>query len=186
MFASEAGSGLTNWYLTDAQGTVRDVMQYDTDTTTPVDHLVYSSVGQLTNQTASANSGDQPTFYYNGAWQDPQTGLNKMAARWYDAVDAVFASQDPIGFLGGQTNLSEFVGNSPTNFVDPSGLAAAALEGGRATYVAPTVPCGGFSHILTESVAGNGCHRLPSRRPAGRKTAAEARPVRSRPSLCPT
>ena len=58
-------------------------------------------------------------FYYNGVWQDPQTGLNDMGARWYDAVDAVFASHDPIGFKGGQTNLSEYFANSPTNLVEP-------------------------------------------------------------------
>ena len=89
-----------------------------------VDHLVYSAFGQLTDQTASTTSGDQPTFYFNGTWQDPQTNLNDMGARWYDAVDAVFASQDPIGFDGGQTNLSEYCGNSPTNFTDPGGLQA--------------------------------------------------------------
>ena len=123
VFASESVvSGFTNWYLTDNQGTVRDVEQFSDSSTTNVDHLVYGAFGQLTAQSASSAS-DQPTFYFNGTWQDPQTGLNKMGLRWYDAVDSVFASYDPIGFNGGQTNLSEFVGDSPTNFGDPSGMA---------------------------------------------------------------
>ncbi len=111
-----------NWYLADNQGTVRDVVQFDstTDTTTSVDHLVYGAFGQLVSQNPSA-AGDSPTFYYNGIWQDPQTALDEMGLRWYDAVDAVFASYDPLGFGGGQANLSEYVGNDPTNWWDPSG-----------------------------------------------------------------
>ncbi len=104
VFATEAAvSGIVNWYLTDNQGTVRDVVQFDsgTDTTSEVDHLVYGEFGQLTGQTASSAS-DQPTFYYNGTWQDVQTGLNKMGCRWYDAVDSVFVRCDPIGFNGGR------------------------------------------------------------------------------------
>ena len=31
-------------------------------------------------------------------------------------------SQDPIGFAAGDTNLSRYVGNTPTKYVDPSGL----------------------------------------------------------------
>ena len=38
-------AGPVNWYLTDNQGTVRDVVQLGD--TTPVDHLVYSAFGQL-------------------------------------------------------------------------------------------------------------------------------------------
>ena len=62
MFATEAVAtvpvrparrpGTVNWYLTDNQGTVRDVVQLGD--TTPVDHLVYSAFGQLLSQTASA------------------------------------------------------------------------------------------------------------------------------------
>jgi RHS repeat-associated protein len=129
VFASEAGpdnttgatAGTVNWYFTDAQGTVRDVARYSEDTSSVVDHVFYNSFGAVTSQTASA-AGDQPTFYYNGTWRDPTTKLNLMGARWYDAVDSVFASYDPISFGGGQTNLSEFVGNSPTNRTDPSGM----------------------------------------------------------------
>ncbi|MGL4551299.1 MAG: RHS repeat-associated core domain-containing protein [Gemmataceae bacterium] len=34
-------------------------------------------------------------------------------------------TQDPIGFDAGDQNIYRYVGNSPTNLVDPSGLAAA-------------------------------------------------------------
>ena len=105
--------------MTDNQGTVRDVVQLGD--TTPVDHLVYSAFGQLLSQTASA-AGDQPTFYYNGTYRDPQTGQNLMGLRWQDPVDGDWDSEDPISFAGGQTNLSEYCGNNPVNFIDPSGL----------------------------------------------------------------
>ncbi len=33
-----------------------------------------------------------------------------------------FLSEDPIGFEAGDANLQRYVGNGPTNLVDPSGL----------------------------------------------------------------
>ena len=122
--------GTVNWLLTDNQGTVRDVVQFDstTDTTAEVDHLVYSRLWGVGLAGPGLGATDpSPIFYYNGVWQDPQTGLYDMGARWYDAVDAVFASYDPLGFGGGQTNLSEDCVNSPTNLVDPSGMWTAEL-----------------------------------------------------------
>ncbi len=121
-FAAESGAtGVINWDLNDAQGTVRDVAQFDsgTDTTSAVDHVFYTDFGQAT-QTAT-DSADQTAFTYNGTWLDPATKMNDMGARWYDAVNAVFASQDPAGLPAG-TNTERFVGNSPTNFADPSGM----------------------------------------------------------------
>lgn len=41
----------------------------------------------------------------------------------YDPSIGKWLSEDPIGFAGGTTNLSEYVGNSPLNLVDPTGLA---------------------------------------------------------------
>ena len=86
-----------------------------------MDHLVFDSSGQLTSQT---NSAYQPRITYQGMWLDPASDLYYDKARWYNAVDSVFISPDPLGFAGGQTNLSEFVRNSPTNRTDPSGLQA--------------------------------------------------------------
>ena len=74
-------AGTVNWLLTDGQGTVRDVVQLSDGSPTVVNHLVYSAFGQLLSQSADPTSGDQPIFYYNGTWQDPQTGLNEMGAQ---------------------------------------------------------------------------------------------------------
>jgi filamentous hemagglutinin len=52
---------------------------------------------------------------------DTVTGLYYDNARWYDATNSVFVSQDPIGFNDGGTNLVMYCANSPTNYVDTSG-----------------------------------------------------------------
>ena len=40
----------------------------------------------------------------------------------YDPSIGRWLTPDPIGFAGGDVNLYGFVGNAPTNYVDPSGL----------------------------------------------------------------
>ena len=50
--------------------------------------------------------------------------------RWYDPATQRRLTQDPIGFLGGQTNLSEYCGNAPTDETDPSGLGASQDKNG--------------------------------------------------------
>jgi len=45
-------------------------------------------------------------------------------SRWYDSTTGRWLSQDPIGYEGGCTNLYCYCGNSPTDGVDPSGMAA--------------------------------------------------------------
>jgi uncharacterized protein RhaS with RHS repeats len=42
----------------------------------------------------------------------------------YDPTIGRFISEDPIAFDGGDADLYRYVGNSPTNFTDPSGLQA--------------------------------------------------------------
>jgi RHS repeat-associated protein len=54
---------------------------------------------------------------------DAVTDLNFAAKRPYDPSAATWLKPDPSGFGGGQANLSEFCGNSPTNGTDPTGLA---------------------------------------------------------------
>ena len=118
------------WLLTDNQGSVRDEAVYVYNETTGLGtvavgaHEVYDAFGQITWQGPQLpGSRNQAGFGYDAMLQDSASGLDYDNARWYNAVDAVFASTDPIGFGGGQTNLSAFVGNSPTNWIDPSGMA---------------------------------------------------------------
>ncbi len=45
----------------------------------------------------------------------------------YDPTVGRWLSNDPIGFAAGDTNLQRYVGNSPTNYVDPTGLLQVGL-----------------------------------------------------------
>ena len=110
-----------NWFLTDNQGTVRDVVQYSGGATSLVDHLVYDSFGQIASQTQPAN---QPRFTYTGMRLDPVTGLYYDNARWLDALNGVFISQNPLGYAAGDPNTGRYCFNSPTNLTDPSGTSA--------------------------------------------------------------
>ena len=105
---SPQAAGPVNWYLTDNQGTVRDVVQFNGTATIEKDHLVYDSFGQITSQSSAT---DQPTFTSYGLWQDPTTAIDKTATRWYTAVDAVFLSQDPTG-LGPDVNPTGIAGTA--------------------------------------------------------------------------
>lgn len=51
----------------------------------------------------------------------------------YDPTLGRWLEQDPIGFDAGDMNLYRFVGNDPTNSVDPSGLEAISIGGGTLT-----------------------------------------------------
>lgn len=75
-------------------------------------------------------SGSSMTRYgFTGRERDNLTGLTNFRARWYDAEQGRFISEDPIGFDGGM-NFYSYVGNSPTNFVDPTGTSAVTFGKG--------------------------------------------------------
>ena len=105
-----------NWALVDNQGSVRDVI----DSNGVVqDHIVYDSYGQVTSET---NPGFDFRYGYTGRERDKETGLQYNRARYYDPSTGAFIGQDPIGFAGGDANLYRYVGNSPFNGIDPTGL----------------------------------------------------------------
>jgi RHS repeat-associated protein len=131
-------AGTTNWFFTDNQGSVRDVIQATVVSggtsdayvvATDVDNINYDPYGNIVYQ---SDSSAQPRFGYNGMQYDAATGMYYSVRRWYDPVNGDWLSQDPIGFAGGQTNTSEFVGNSPTNYTDPSGTHWALI--GQMTF----------------------------------------------------
>lgn len=108
----------TTWALTDHQGTVRDLID---NTGANRNRIRYDSFGNITNQTNPALTF---RFGYTGRDFDSETGLSYYRARYYDARVGRFLSEDPIGFGGGDANLYRYVGNSPANYTDPTGLAA--------------------------------------------------------------
>jgi RHS repeat-associated protein len=53
---------------------------------------------------------------------DEDAKLQNNNARWYDPAIGRFLSADPSGFDAGDPNLYRYVGNSPPNGTDPTGL----------------------------------------------------------------
>ena len=65
---------------------------------------------------------NQFTFVGQLGVMEESNGLDFMRARYYLPVEGRFISEDPIGFLGGDINLYQYVSSDPVNFVDPIGL----------------------------------------------------------------
>jgi RHS repeat-associated protein len=82
-----------------------------------VNEISYDSFGRISNET---NPSIDFRFGYVGKELDNETGLRRNGARY--VYEDRFISEDSIGFAGGDTNLYRYVGNSPTNYTDPSGL----------------------------------------------------------------
>ena len=116
ILADENGQGQVLWTLTDNQGTVRDLVD---GTGTVQNHITYDSFGKITSQT---NPVFTTIFSYTGREFDGETGQYYYRARYYDQNVGRFIGEDPIGFSAGDANLYRYVGNSPTNANDPSGL----------------------------------------------------------------
>ena len=60
---------------------------------------------------------------------DSVSGQYYDRARYYNAVTVRFIGQDPMGFAAGNPNLHGYVGDSPTNGTDPTGMTG---SGGQA------------------------------------------------------
>jgi RHS repeat-associated protein len=120
-----SGPGNTLWALADHLGTIRDIADFDTAANpgvfSIVNHRVFDSFGNLTSQT-SASASASIAFRYTGKYFDSLTGLSHHWNRWYDPKLGKWISEDPIGFAGGDANLSRYVGNAVHNFVDSNGL----------------------------------------------------------------
>jgi RHS repeat-associated protein len=131
VLADEIGVS-TNWMLGDNQGSIRDVVDSNGSL---IDHVVYDSFGKVQSQ---SNAGYDLKFGYTGREQDNETGLDYYRARYYDAGNGRFISEDPIGFDGGDTNLTRYTRNSPINYTDPSGLYGEVTKYNRNIIYSPT------------------------------------------------
>lgn len=67
-------------------------------------------------------------FRYTGQRLDAWTGLYNYKAREYAPSIGRFLQPDPLGFVDGP-NVNAYVGNSPLNSVDPSGLTDIYIGG---------------------------------------------------------
>jgi RHS repeat-associated protein len=112
-------NGNFQFFLTDALGTVRDVVD---DTGAVIRSQEYDEHGNLIS---SSGTGTFAPKTYQGALSvnddTADSGLWLMGHRHYDSRVGRFISRDPIGFRG---SLNLFASHSvnPIRFVDPSGL----------------------------------------------------------------
>jgi RHS repeat-associated protein len=91
-----------------------------------IDHITYDSFGRIVGQTTAIDF----RFAYTGREWDTETGQYYNRARYYDPTVGGFINEDPLGFGAGDTNLKRYVGNSPTNYTDPSGLICGSVGTG--------------------------------------------------------
>jgi len=133
------------WMLTDHLGTVRDVVDNDGDLR---HHNGFDSFGRLEfsayyDAEGEPIEGMEPWthgdavhqhFFFTGRYLDPLTGLQYNDARWYNSEIGRWMSEDPIGFAARDANLSRYVGNEATMFVDPDGLAKKTIGTGVRGY----------------------------------------------------
>jgi RHS repeat-associated protein len=95
-----------------------------TDATGDITHEYrYDAYGRI--ETGSTQGG----YSFTGREWDPETSLFYYRARYYDPHVGRFLSDDPIG-LGSGWNLYVYAESSPTNFVDPDGLASMIVPPG--------------------------------------------------------
>jgi RHS repeat-associated protein len=118
-------------YLTDHLGSVRDLEQFSTQTI--VGHLDYDGFGNPPPTLPAAAD----RYGFTEREFDPNTRLQYNRDRWYDPATGRWQSEDPLSFSGRDGNLYRYVGNSPTNAVDPSGQVV----------VLPTLPAPGGPNL---------------------------------------
>jgi RHS repeat-associated protein len=113
--ARQDSSGLVAWYGTDQLGSVRTVFD---NSGTVTGTRSYSGFGEITSESGSGLD----RYAYTAREWDSAAGLQYSRARMYDPKIGRWTSEDPIGFAGGDSNLSRYVGNGPTLSTDPSGM----------------------------------------------------------------
>jgi len=112
---AELRSGVTSYYEQDAIGSVSALSNA---AGALANTYTYDAFGKLI---ASSGTITNP-FQYTGREFDPETGIYQYRYRYYDQNAGRFINEDPYGFRGG-INFYRYVFNSPTNLVDPWGLA---------------------------------------------------------------
>lgn len=128
---------------TDAEGVralIVDALGSNVAETDPPGALVTSYSYEPFGRTEATGAALANPFQYSGRENDG-TGLYYYRARYYHPMLQRFISENPIGFAGGEVNLSAYIWNAPLNYIDPPGLGGALILGGRGgVYVGVDLP----------------------------------------------
>ena len=84
-----------------------------------VNHIVYDSFGNVVSET---NATVDSRYLFTGRNYDSETGLYFYRARYYDAAIGKFLGEDIFIVQPTNANQYAYVGNSPAQFVDPTGF----------------------------------------------------------------
>ncbi len=112
---AELRSGITSYYQQDA---LTSVTSLSDSAGALANTYTYDSYGKLNASTGTVVN----PFQYTGREFDQETTIYFYRARYYDPSVGRFASEDSIGFAGGN-NFYRYVLNRPNDFADPAGLA---------------------------------------------------------------
>jgi RHS repeat-associated protein len=103
--------GNQSYFLYDGLGSTTNLTDGSGNVTTTYGYDVFGA-------TRSQSGTPDTVFRFTGEQRDIESGLYYLRARFYEPAIGRFLSQDPLP--GG--NLYAYVGNNPTNRVDPTGL----------------------------------------------------------------
>jgi RHS repeat-associated protein len=118
---AELRSGTTSFYQADGLGSITSLSN---SAATLVNAYTYKSFGKVSTSTGTTTNPLQ----YTARDLDSESGLNYYRARYYDSSSSRFVSEDPLRFDQGG-NFYVYVSNTPTLFIDPTGLAKCCPSG---------------------------------------------------------
>jgi len=104
---------------------------------------------------ASVSGTITQNLRFPGQYFDVENGWNHNGFRNYVPGLGRYIEPDPLGRLGSGNNLYVYAGDSPTNFIDPTGLATYTMN----RYISTDAAAAGWfyvSHTFTFSTDDNG------------------------------
>lgn len=104
------------------------VMALSDDNGKVVESYEYDAYGNIVNQKKTDGLSTLNPYRFTSREYDTPD-LYYYRARYYDPTIGRFITPDPIGFLGGDTNLYRYVFNDPVNFIDYSGFSGVSPSG---------------------------------------------------------
>jgi RHS repeat-associated protein len=108
-------SSATSYYEADGLGSVTSL---SSAAGALAQTYTFDSFGKQTGSTGSLTN----PFQFIAREFDSETSLYFMRARYFDPQTGRFINEDPAGFDAGSPNFYAYVGNDPTDGIDPYGL----------------------------------------------------------------
>ncbi|MFZ1288492.1 MAG: RHS repeat-associated core domain-containing protein [Melioribacteraceae bacterium] len=118
--ATWSGSTRTDeryYYVNDHLGTVRLVIDENSEVSSAKDYYAYGGVAR------EINYGTEEKYDYTGKERDTESGLNYFGARYYGSDEGRWLSVDPLADLFPEHSPYSYAFNNPLRYVDILGLA---------------------------------------------------------------